>query len=193
MALPASWNTFVELIILANCAKFAQNSWQLQRNLNEIILGNYTLYNCRIETTLKDLKQIVCVFHIENIWLERIEIHLCQFVLKQQCATTSLQSQRLILWKWKKIFFRQKWYQLSFPRVWLGTFYAPLRRPSTTSVWNKAPSWISGRIEFHPSISSNTDLEHYKMSNSCKRKGSVPCSVIVLHVFRKKREQIFFS
>ena len=92
----------------------------------------------------------------------------------------------------KKILFRQKWYQLRFPRVWLGTFYAPLRRPSTTSVWNKAPSWISGRIEFHPSISSNTDLEHYKRSNSCKRRGGVPCSVIVLHVFRKNGKKSSF-
>ena len=64
MALPASWNTFVELIILANCAKFAQNSWQLQRNLNEIILGNYTLYNCRIVTTQKRFEtNCLCVSH----------------------------------------------------------------------------------------------------------------------------------
>ena len=67
-----------------------------------------------------------------------------------------------------------------------------IKKAITTSVWNKAPSWISGRIEFHPSISSNTDLEHYKMSNSCKRKGSVPCSVIVLHVFIKTGINLLF-
>ena len=67
-----------------------------------------------------------------------------------------------------------------------------IKKAITTSVWNKAPSWISGRIEFHPSISSNTDLEHYKMSNYCKRRGSVPCSVIVLHVFRKMGKNLLF-